>query len=279
MHRFALTIVGILLSSFLFAQTPKWKKWEVQADTLMSREDFSGAAKYYTKSIKSSKLKEKEAFGALYKRAVAFYSMGQFPDALADINIFIHAYPQVHQAKLLRAYIFKGLGDDSSQLTDINELLGIQPDNQGLLKWRASLYLDQDEYEKALADAEAAREIEDDAEVEMYLGFALYNLGRAEEALASINRCIELDPNYLPAYLYAGSFCLEEEQYQRALGYLNIALQLEPQNNTAIFYKGIALAELGRVDEGCSCLRKAFYTGEDNAGDYLKEYCYGIEDK
>jgi hypothetical protein len=29
--------------------------------------------------------------------------------------------------------------------------------------------------------------------------------------------------------------------------------------------------------EGCRCLRKAFYSGMDDASDYLTEYCFGIE--
>jgi len=266
----------LLLALPVAAQTPAWKKWEAQADTLMDRQDFSGAIRYYTKVIKKTKLKDRDAFGSLYKRAVAYYSIGDFPHALSDLDAFIPAYPLFPQAFLLRALTHKGLGDTEKQLADLSEALRYQQGNAGLLKWRASLYLDADEYELALKDALQAKELEDDAEVEMYLGFAQYNLDQFEEAIESINRAIQFDATYLPAYLYAGSFCLEQEQYARGLEYLNLALRLDPNNIAAIMYKGVALVELNQLDEGCRCLRKAFYNGEDQAGEYLKEFCYGL---
>jgi tetratricopeptide (TPR) repeat protein len=272
-------LIGFLFCFSLsgFAQTPKWKAWEVEADTLLEHQDFKGAIVLYTKVLKKTKLKDREAFGSLYKRAVSYYSMGAFANALSDLDIFIPAYPQVPQAKLLRALVYKGLGDTEKQLLDLNEALTFQQGNPGLLKWRASLYLDDGKYELARQDAERAREIEDDAEVEMYLGFALYYLGQFEESLKCINKSIEYDAAYLPSYLYGGTFCLEQEEYDKALQYLNLALRLDPQNVTATMYKGIALVELEKTEEGCKCLRKAFYAGEDSAEDYLKEYCYGIE--
>ena len=81
----------------------------------------------------------------------------------------------------------------------------------------------------------------------------------------------------MPAYLYASSFCLQEEFYEKAISYVNLALRIEPQNQTALFYKGIALVETEKKEEGCSCLAKAFYSGFDDAGDYLVEYCYSDE--
>ncbi|QLH31908.1 MAG: hypothetical protein HWD62_05205 [Cyclobacteriaceae bacterium] len=58
--------------------------------------------------------------------------------------------------------------------------------------------------------------------------------------------------------------------------FLDVALRLDPENLQALFYKGIALVELKREDEGCRCLNKAFYDGVDDAADYLKQYCYEV---
>lgn len=272
-------LIGFLICFSIagLSQNPKWKAWETEADTLLERQEFKKAIALYTKVIKKTKLKDREAFGAVYKRAVSYYSMGDFENALSDLSVFIPAYPQVPQAKLLRALVYKGLGDTEKQLLDLNEALQFQQGNPGLLKWRASLYLDDGQYELARQDAERVRAIQDDAEVEMYLGFAYYYLDQFEESMQCINQSINLDATYLPAYLYGGTFCLEQEEYERALQYLNLALRLDPQNQTAIMYKGIALVELKKIEEGCQCLRKAFYRGEDGAEEYLKEHCYGIE--
>jgi tetratricopeptide (TPR) repeat protein len=122
------------------------------------------------------------------------------------------------------------------------------------------------------------RQMQDDPEVELNLGFAYYSVDKKDSAIMAINKSIELEATFLPAWLYGSSFSLEEGDYDLALKYINVALMLEPDNATAWFYKGVALIELKREDEACRFLNKAFYAGQDDAGDYLKQYCYGIED-
>lgn len=272
---FFLTVFA-LLSFIGFSQDQKWKKWEVEADTLMNHQDFEGALKLYTKVIKASKLKDKAAFPSLYKRAVCNYSIGQYDAALEDLRIFIPEYPSLYQARILKAFIYRDLDNSDEQLKALNEALAVNPGDPGLIKWRASLYLSEEKYDSVKEDMMYVKSVQDDPEVEMYLGFAYYNLEEKDSAFESLNKAIELDATYLPAYLYGGSFSLQDGDNEKALKYLNVALRIDPSNVSAMFYKGIALIELKKEDEGCSMLSKAFYAGEDDAGDYLKEYCYDL---
>lgn len=258
-------------------QTEKWKQWEVQGDTLLHRQDFAGAIRYYNKVIAHAKGDEKAILGSTYKRAVCYYSIGEFEKALQDLNKFIPAYPRVFNAYVLRAFVCKELEDQDCQLADLTEALSLQPGSPELLKWRATVYLDKNEHAKAADDLRTAQLFQDDAETETYLGFALFNLEKSDSALVALNKAIELDATYLPPYFYAGSFCLQNGEYDLALKYLNLALRLEPKNASALFYKGVALVEKKNIDEGCSCLNKAFYLGSDDAADYLKEYCYEVD--
>lgn len=261
-----------------YAQDPKSQEWETEADTLMSREDFAGAAKLYTKVIDASKLKEKADYRALYKRGVAFYSQGDFKNAVSDMDRFIPEFQQSYQARILRALCYRELGDIDKQLVDVEEALTLSGGDPQILKWRAGLLIEKEQFNQAIEDLLTVRLMQDDPEVELNLGFAYYSTENIDSALVAINKAIELEATFLPAYLYGGSFSLENGQYELAIKYLNIALMLEPTNVNAMFYKGVALVELKKEDEGCSCLRKAFYAGQDDAGDYLKQYCYGIED-
>ncbi len=259
-------------------QNPKWQVWEVEADTLLNKQDYDGALKLYTKIINASKLKDQSVYGAVYKRAVCFYSLGEFESALKDLDIFIPSYPSSPQAHLLRAFVYRELGDIDRQLIDLVEAISMRPGDPELLKWRATLYLDKGDYRLAKEDILEVKRNQTDPEIETYLGLAHYNLSNPDSALIALNKAIELDATYLPAYFYAGSFCLQEGKYDLALTYLNLALRLDPKNPTALFYKGVALIEKKKIDAGCSCLNKAFYLGYDDAGDYLKEYCYEVKD-
>jgi tetratricopeptide (TPR) repeat protein len=138
--------------------------------------------------------------------------------------------------------------------------------------------LDKEKFEEAKQDAQNAILFEDDPEVETYLAFAHFNLNNPDSALFAINKAIELDYSYLPSYLYAGSFCIQKDEYQLGLTYLNLGLRVDPENPALLFYKGVALVEMERKDEGCRFLNKAFYTGYDDASDYIKQYCYSSEE-
>ena len=139
------------------------------------------------------------------------------------------------------------------------------------------LYIDENKHALAKNDLKQVKLIQDDAEIQTYLGLAYFNTDQPDSAFISLKKSMELDATYQPAYLYAGSFHLQNEEYNLALTYLNLALRIDPKNYMALFYKGIALVEKDKITEGCSCLAKAFYAGVDDAGDYLKEYCYGEE--
>ena len=258
------------------SQNNKEPLWEAEADTLMDHQDFVGAVKLYSKIISESKLKSKDDYRPLYKRAVAYYSSADFENALRDINRFIPEFEQNHQAHILRALIYRQMGDNEKQLVDVEKALELRGGNVEVIKWRGSLLMEKREYQRAKSDFLLVKSIRDEAEVETNLGFVYYSLGSLDSALVYFNKSIALDVTYEPTYLYAGSFCLQEEQYQKALTYLNLALRLDPDNINAIFYKGIALVELKRETEGCSCLNKAFAAGQDDAADYLKQHCYDI---
>jgi tetratricopeptide (TPR) repeat protein len=272
-----LLAVSLTMTS-VYAQDPKWKAMETEADTLFSQEDFAGSAALYTKVIAASQLKEKTDYAAVYKRGLAYYSQGDFKNAVGDMDLFIPQYPESFQARILRALCYRELGETDKQLIDVEVAMTLSGGDPQILKWRAGLLIEKEEFKQAIADLLIVRQMQDDPEVELNLGFAYYSVDKKDSAIMAINKSIELEATFLPAWLYGCSFSMEEGQYDLALKYINVALMLEPDNATAWLYKGVALIELKREEEACKYLNKAFYAGQDDAGDYLKQYCYGIED-
>ncbi|MBI1768184.1 MAG: hypothetical protein HYR67_07400 [Bacteroidetes bacterium] len=271
-------LLVLLCSGLAIAQDEqtRWSQWETDADTLMNHQDFAGAAKLYTKIIDESKLKEKSNYKSLYKRAVSYYSAGDFDHALTDVNLFITEFPESPQPRLLRALINRQKNDEASQLIDLQKAIELGNTNPQLLFWRGTLLAAKGENESAKKDLLTVQKINDDAEVETMLGTVYRALEKTDSAFICLNKAIVLDVNYPASYIYAGSFCVEDENYNLALKYLNLALRIDSENISAIFYKGIALVELEKLEEGCRCLRKALDAGEDDAAEYLKEFCYDV---
>lgn len=268
----------LLQSGFVFSQDEqaRWAQWETEADTLMNHQDFAGAAKLYSKIIDESKLKDKSDFKPLYKRAVSYYSAGDLDQALTDIDKFITVFPDSPQPRLLRALINRQKENEEAQLGDLQKAIELGNTNPQLIFWRGTLLAAKGENEKAKKDFLYVRNIGDDAELETALGTVYRALGKTDSAFICLNKAIVLDVNYSPSYVYAGSFCVEDEKYELALKYLNLALRVDSENTSALFYKGVALVQQEKLDEGCRCLRKALDKGEDDAAEYLKEFCFDV---
>lgn len=273
-----LIIITMVSSSFLWAQNrDRIQAWSVEADTLMNHREYAGAIDLYTKIINESKLKSEDDFMALYNRAMAYFSLEQYDEALRDVNQYIDKFPEQH-ARLLRLYIYQGLNDHEHQLKELQALLDESPGNPELLQWRLSVLMEAQQYAEARKDLRQLLSLRADPELKAYLGLTYYYEDKADSALIIFDEVIKSDPAFVQSYLYAGSLCIDNEAYDLALKYVNKGLQTEPSNTTLLFYKGLALVESKKTTEGCRCLTQAFNAGFDDAADYLKEYCYSTKE-
>lgn len=250
---------------------------EALGDTLLQQENFEGALKQYNKVAKSSKLKDKEARQILYKRSLCYFYLGDFEKGLSDLDIFIPENEHFIRARILRAFIYRELGNDERQLEDLNEILKGDQFNIDLLKWRAGLLVQMGKNREAVSELKKIKAFGTDEEVELYIGLSYYGLEEPDSAITHFDEAIAINGGFLPAYQYAGTLAIEQGANELALSYINLALMLEPDNIQLVFYKGIALVQVDKKDEGCRLLTKAFYNGIDDAGDYLKEFCYQSE--
>src|SRR5690606_10130870 len=152
--------------------------------------------------------------------------------------------------------------------------VALDPLNTDLVKWQGSLLLQTGQYDEARSKLKWVRNLKNDQEVEMYLGLTYYFTDEADSALIQFDKSLARDRTYIPAYLYAGSLCIQEEAYELALTYLDKALKVENNNLEVLYYKGVTLVEMDRKEEGCRYLSKAFYGGNEDASGYLKQYCF-----
>lgn len=281
MLRGVLTLSLVLMVFPGVGQSLKGKSWISKADTLYEHDEFAKAAELYTRIIDANRKKDgtyrdRSVYNFIYKRAVCYYSTGEFEKSLADLAIFEPQFPRMPQPKILKAFIYRELDDHDKQLENLNAAMSLQATHKAdFLKWRGLLEIQGKDYSNAYQDLIKAKAMEDDSEVESYLGMYYYNTGNHDSAFLSFNKAIELNPAYLSTYLYAGSVAMEAGEYSQALGYVDLGLRMEPKNPDLLFYRGVALIETHRIDEGCRCLNRAFYSGADDAGEYLEEYCFG----
>lgn len=242
----------------------------------MNRGDFKGAADLFTRLIQKTKFSSREDYDLFYKRGLAWFQSGDFEKALRDANYY-KSNSGDGQANVLKVYIYQKMNKMDDALSQIDTLQQLYGGNSELIKWKVQLLMDADRYADAKSELTAALKQEKDPQLALLLGLSHYYLGEFDEAFGVFDKLIADDPTMMDAYIYPASLCLEDSFYEKSVAYCELGLKQNSGDATLMFYKGVALYELGQNEESCRFLARAFQRGIDDAGDYLKEYCYGVE--
>src|SRR5205085_1209958 len=89
------------------------------------------------------------------------------------------------------------------------------------------------------------------------LGFALYDKGQSDEAIACYNEAIALDPKYAAAHHNLGEALRGKGQLDEAITCYKEAIALDPKFAGTHNNLGLALAGKGQLDEAIACFKKA----------------------
>src|SRR5215204_1839428 len=82
------------------------------------------------------------------------------------------------------------------------------------------------------------------------LGLAAKTQNRAEEAIASFQKVVRIDPNDVGANVNIGQLYSQQRKYPEAIAALRLAVAAEPYNATALYNLGTSLIRAGQREEG-----------------------------
>ena len=115
-------------------------------------------------------------------------------------------------------------------------------------------------HEQIAAFQRAARLGPNITSAHLFLGMALTQANRPEEALTSLGRVVTLSPRDFQVPLvrsWEGLAHFAAGRYDEAIGALRLSIDLDPQHPQPYHALAASLAELGRIDEAQSALRDA----------------------
>ncbi|MBM3177860.1 MAG: hypothetical protein FJZ78_07610 [Bacteroidetes bacterium] len=262
------------------------EQWIEEGRAAMEEEDYFKAVDIYTRIIEAAQASkgdeitpESKYFEARYYRAVCYFYLDEWEYAISDLDLFITGIPTFPQAYILKSIIYQKQLRFNDQLASLNNALSFLQEEEWprIYRLRAAAYLGLEKLDSALIDLKRGLSVEENAEGVALLGYIYYKKGDYDSAMFNYNKAIGLDFTFVATYQYAASYCLEQNQNDKAMTYITLGLLAEPETPELIFLKGVVFQEWGRTDEACSLFNRAFYAGIDDAGDYLSEYCYPIE--
>lgn len=208
----------------------------------------------------------------------------------------------------LRAELYFTLDNMQLALDDLNKAISGDKRNSDLYALRGRIYMNQNKYKSALGDfnlslkyspekfniyilrAVAAQKsgnmdiaIQD---MNFYLKYfpeddnAWYNFGEIYkmeglyfDALKCFNKCLSFNTSKAEYFASRGETYYHTRTYKYAGNDLSMALDLDPYNAKAYFFKGHTSIKLGDKEHACFCYEKAFEYGMKEAYNEMMKNC------
>ena len=207
--------------------------WHLKGLMHHLRGDQETAVKEFSKAIRFTK---KPTADMLTNRAAAYFRLGKWSEAVADLRGVVDADPDNALACLKLAY-------------GLNEL---------------DRYAEAETYARR-----AATSLPQLAEARATLARALYGTGRFEEAREECEAALALDPQCLGALIALGSVCIETGRFAEAIEAFEAALEQNRGNPILIANLGRAYEKQRRWDDAEAHFRMAVELAPDVARYYL----------
>ncbi|HWE84565.1 MAG TPA: tetratricopeptide repeat protein [Terracidiphilus sp.] len=141
--------------------------------------------------------------------------------------------------------------------------LALDPSQITALIWQ-SLYLSAvGRAQDAIGSMQRAREIEPlSIGVNLYLGVAQTHAGQYDLAIRQLQQCVELEPGYYRSYFFLGRNLAWLGRYDEAVEAFEKALSLTPDSIEALAFMGAALAGKGERQRALNIVKKVRVAGE-----------------
>ncbi|MBW4525028.1 MAG: tetratricopeptide repeat protein [Phormidium tanganyikae FI6-MK23] len=111
-------------------------------------------------------------------------------------------------------------------------------------------------------------------------GYALYDLGRYEEAITSYDRALELQPDTYEAHYNRGNALSIIGRYEEAIISYDRALKFKPAIHAAWSNRGFALMKVGQFEAAYESYDRAILLKSNDAGvHYNRACCYGLQNQ
>lgn len=201
------------------------------------------------------------------------YAYGNLLDSKKDIeccNKAIAIDPNIAVAFSERARGYMMQRQFDKALADLDKAISIDPNNSAFHATRGWIYCHQKRYREAIAACTKS--------ISMYDGYspAYFCRARAQNALgkywnATIDctRAIELYPNEDSRYYSERGYAyVQMDNYPKAIADFNTALKIEPDNLSALIYRGQALIYSGDSRAAVSTLNEAIRLDPEEAYSY-----------
>lgn len=174
-------------------------------------------------------------FSGYCLRSNTYFMMGWYDRAMADARKACEVAPENPNSFMARAFVQMQLGHYEDALRDFEKTLNFDPHRYDALRGQGKcLSMLGHDYE-ALASFNALRRTyPDDPDLYYELADVLFSAGYLDDCEKVCRKCLELDKEYVSAYVILGMIELRKNNDDMAYQLLTKAVRMEPDNPFAL---------------------------------------------
>lgn len=174
-----------------------------------------------------------------------------------------------------------GQSDSDSLATDtlgphatyeaLNDQIKENPDDPDLYYQRAGYHTGQKQFEEALADINRSMDIDsENPEYYLFKADVLILMMKTRSAKATLDNCLVIDPENIEANLKLAEMAIWAEDYPKSIDYINDVLRIDVNHARAYFMKGMCYKFMGDTAKAVSSIQTAVEQDPDYYDGYIQ---------
>lgn len=190
---------------------------------------------------------------------------GQAGKAKALLQTAIDGAPDYVEAHTNLATLLHRMGDSAGAEIAYRQVIDLKPDFVDALYNFGTLYVETGRFEASVPIFEKAIQL-DPHQADLYLGLshAAHALGDGAAARNNVNRALEIEPNNVSALVHKAELYSDEEAFGEAKPLLEVAAKLSPEIAEIHRRLGYVQRHLGDLDDAVASLRTTVRLAPDS---------------
>ncbi|NLO36670.1 MAG: tetratricopeptide repeat protein [Clostridiaceae bacterium] len=205
-------------------------------------------------------------FAGYCLRSNAWFLQGDYDQAMADAEKACAIAPENPNSLIARAYVNMQLGRYADALKDFNQTLNHDPQAYDAMRGQGKcLSMLGRDFEALSCFNNLRRIYPEDPDIYYELADILFSSGYMDDCEKACRRCLQIDGSYANAYVILGMIATRRGEDDLALGLLERAVRLEPDNTFALNELAYALHLTGEDDRALDLTQQAIRETPDFA--------------
>jgi tetratricopeptide (TPR) repeat protein len=172
-----------------------------------------------------------EDFSGYCLRSNTYFLMGWYERAMADAKKAVDVAPENPNSFMARAFVQMQLGRYEEALRDFEQTLQYDPHRYDALRGQGKcLSMLGHDYEALASFNALRRNYPDDPDLYYELADVLFSAGYLEDCEKVCHKCLQLDNDYVNAYVILGMIAMRKNDDDKAHQLLTKAVKMEPDN-------------------------------------------------